>query len=382
MIIGKEKNTQIHPQVARKLEDYGYRWARQTVKKKNKDVDVIALDFGTQARVSRNLDQFLQDLNRRIQDHLQLGQGRVEDLVTFAVQELLIVHPFVDGNGRTARLLGQVLHEVLTRETVIFPREFFEEMSWSHQELTEKLAEQKRKSRMEYLLDRVLQNADPEFASFLEETSLSQWDVLTVSTLKAANPRSVGDTVFGEVLMEDRDGRVRKMGGRESSGFLLGRTPPLFFGASTASYVELMGRVRKLFENGRDLREFPTSRSLNNHVASKVIRSIKQGLYDEKPSAFVQTSLSHRTAKHFATWVSSGPKRKFGFVLVIDSRGAELLSVDKSEIRTVEEQEVLFDSTLDPRRIYGAYLLWEGRPVGFVLNPNYNSNWIQGQLLK
>jgi len=376
VIIGKEKNTQIHPEVARRLQDYGYRWEQRMVKKKNKEIPVIVLDYGAEAGVSRNLDLFIQALNERIDRFLNYGEGRVEDLVAFAVQELLIVHPFVDGNGRIARLLGQVLHEILDRQTVIFPREFFEEMSWSHRDLVLKLQESKRQAMLTSSLDRILQNADSEFTAFFETVPIGAWDVYAVDRLKVSAARNVGDAPFGEVLGETQQGKPLRFEGRASSGFLQGRTQPLFFGAPAVSYDEMMGRLRKLFENGRDLRSFSTSRNLNAHVESKSIALMKSGQYGDKSSAFIQTSLSPQVAHTFVNYAYF-KGHKFGFILLIDSRGAELLRVGRTGLVSDLEQEVLFDSTLDPRRIYGAYLFYNSQPMGFALNPNYNAQWIQ-----
>jgi hypothetical protein len=113
----------MHPEVAAKLRSYGY--------------EVSTTSSGTRIRYTRAvsgptpLERYVAELNR-----LVAGGASPERVAAFAVQELLLIHPFDGGNGRTARLLGQALYRKLTGKTLLFPAAFHRELSFSLDELT------------------------------------------------------------------------------------------------------------------------------------------------------------------------------------------------------------------------------------------------------
>ena len=58
-----------------------------------------------------------------------------ERITAFAAQDLLILHPFKDGNGRTARIVAQVIYEALAKKSILFPEAFYHEMEYSLDDL-------------------------------------------------------------------------------------------------------------------------------------------------------------------------------------------------------------------------------------------------------
>ncbi len=70
------------------------------------------------------LEKFVSKLNG-----LVASGASPEKVVAVAVQDYIVIHPYDDGNGRTARLYAQILYKKMTGKTVIFPLEFHKEMS-------------------------------------------------------------------------------------------------------------------------------------------------------------------------------------------------------------------------------------------------------------
>ncbi|MBY0451677.1 MAG: Fic family protein, partial [Bdellovibrionaceae bacterium] len=76
------------------------------------------------------LDRLADDVNRMI------AEGQPPERVTaFMAQDLLILHPFKDGNGRTARLMAQGMYRKMTGRDVVFPEQFKREMEYSVDDL-------------------------------------------------------------------------------------------------------------------------------------------------------------------------------------------------------------------------------------------------------
>ena len=108
----------LHPEVKEKLLKYGY-----TVEEHD---GITKIGYSQSWRGPPPLDQFVTRLNELVKLRYP-----PEYIASYAMQELLIIHPFQDGNGRTARLLGQIIYKKLTGVDFIFPPSFKKEMGYS-----------------------------------------------------------------------------------------------------------------------------------------------------------------------------------------------------------------------------------------------------------
>ncbi|MBF0360706.1 MAG: Fic family protein [Oligoflexia bacterium] len=97
--------------------------------------DLYSISYPDSSVQKKNLANYVVKLNKMLQEK----KLPAERIATFAVQELLIMHPFDDGNGRTARILGQVIYEHLTGKSIIFPPEFHKELDYSEDDLVKKI---------------------------------------------------------------------------------------------------------------------------------------------------------------------------------------------------------------------------------------------------
>lgn len=120
--------SKIHPEVAAKLEAFGY---------KVRPVGEGAIELAYSNEVTtpeQRLDRFVMQLNM-----MHANQRSPKEVAAFAAQELNLIHTFRDGNGRTSRLLGQVIYKMLTGKTIIFPEAFHKEMDYSYADLVRTL---------------------------------------------------------------------------------------------------------------------------------------------------------------------------------------------------------------------------------------------------
>ncbi|MBF0365669.1 MAG: Fic family protein [Oligoflexia bacterium] len=92
-----------------------------------------SITFPRQEIMKTSLQNYVEKLNRMMSEK----EESPEKIATFAVQELLIMHPFDDGNGRTARIIGQAIYEKLTGKSIVFPHAFHQELNYSEKELSQ-----------------------------------------------------------------------------------------------------------------------------------------------------------------------------------------------------------------------------------------------------
>ncbi|HVK61487.1 MAG TPA: Fic family protein, partial [Bdellovibrionales bacterium] len=114
----------LHKQVERKLEQFGY-----SVQQSQSHVTI-----GYNDRVKENLANYVERLNQMIAN----GDNLAETVV-FAIQDFLIIHPFNNGNGRTARAIGQALIEYVSGHSIVFPKQFHREMNYAPKGLVDAL---------------------------------------------------------------------------------------------------------------------------------------------------------------------------------------------------------------------------------------------------
>ncbi len=365
VIAGKARNFSPHIEVLEKLERYGYKLFAEKIVSEGKEQDVVKIDFGSKDKVLENLRNFISELNSMIS-----SKRDPYETIAFAVQELLIIHPFKDGNGRIARILGQRLGEELLNDTLFFPKEFFREMNYSHQELVsslrtahQKLAENRKtldERRSKFLKDDLETN---ELAA-----SAQTWGRMSFYKMDGIKLKKMGDQRFEPVIVNGRTVGRNK---------LRTKAPPhyLYFGAKRPNIRELYGSVRKYFESGRQIKGSNMHRDINRHQESKKSKE-SEGIEINgggEFSAFIQTSSSFDVARQFAMNLND---KGYGFILIIDPKGAEVLELKDLTIRYETEREFVFDRNLDPRRIKGAILLINGKPFKAVENPNYDVSFV------
>lgn len=114
----------IHPDTVKKLKEYNF----EVTKVK----DGYLIRYGAMENQVGLLHQYVEQLNE-----LARSQAPPEMITAFAVQELLIRHPFEDGNGRTARLIGQIIYHQYTGKHIFFPKAFHYEMNYTLPELVD-----------------------------------------------------------------------------------------------------------------------------------------------------------------------------------------------------------------------------------------------------
>ena len=241
-------------------------------------------------------------------------------------------------------------------------------MNYSHQELAVALRSAHKKS------NEARNNTDEKRDTFLKEVGIGtellysgpNWAHMSFYKMDSVKLKPLGDQKFEPVIAN----------GKLVSSENLETTAPsqaLYFGAKRPNIVELYGSVRKYFEAGRQIKGVNMHRDVNRHQASKKSDTGESneinggGIY----SAFVQTSASFSIAAKFAN-----SSNRYGFVLIIDSRGADILELNSLSSGFSDEREFVFDRKLDPRRIKGAVLMFEGRPFQVVANTNYDTKYI------
>lgn len=373
-IIGKVKNVVIHPEVASKIQKYGYKIETDTHQVDGKTTEVIAIDYGSAEIAKRNLEVYVKNLNQMIKDHLDNKSYTVEEIVTYAVQEFLIIHPYKNGNGRLSRVIGQAVYEFLVKndstmsETVFFPKEFYQEMQYSYTELVTVLRQSLRSKKYDPQTITNNVNTSPQLGLMSGDYSQIGSIPIVKYKKKLPSPLKIGDTKFGSIFKSIAQGEVEIS---PSQSIISKFDKALYFGAPFKSVKEALARMEKFFEKGRDLRPFANSRNIDEHVKTKKTAPSKE---KQIQSAFIQTTSGINIALGFARSDSPSP----GAVFVIDGRGADLTYVKdvKKDFLTTIENEYLFDSTLDPRRVIGAFLTDNGVPYLFIENPNYDQQFV------
>lgn len=301
--------------------------------------------------ILESIRRFAERLNNLIQ-----SRAPPEYIASYAVQELLIIHPFKEGNGRTARLLGQILYKKLTDNTLIFPREFHREMNYTLRDLTLLLFNGEQLSHMDTVLHSA---ADSITAREIFDAVFWQEGILP----RIAEPRPMRE------LSDVRPGRIIA----DEQEFLYDELPPsvitsyqehLFFGKGFNTITEAQGHSRSMFSRG-------WQRSVDDNVdLSRHLHSTR-----EYRSSFIQSSRSFEQSKSF-----HGDKR-FVISIIIDPRGAAILDLNSFFLHALgythrhsRELEVVFYKNLPPNRVLGAVITdrTEGRVVDVMINPHYS----------
>lgn len=384
------KNFNLSPYVEGRMKAMGFKLERGPNGIK---IDTSAVDF------KKQLDLLVERVNQRI------AAGQDPDLITaYATQELLILHPFNAGNGRTGRLLGQILDRELTGNVRIFPADFDRELEMSLTELTGLLKKGKGQmipadlqAQAAALLETV-QPLGPSPPSVLK--TRKNYEVLTWKDA----PRSPRDHARQEweLLVPNREGVYSKPPGpktlqvpREATRF----DGDVFFGKGFETAEQAQQEAARVFTYGRGIPEGTTvAKNLSAHV---------EGYEAMQGNGFMQTSKESKEALGFARMskVQKLPGGKetsylprFALVYRIDARGAEVLDLSQMGkvlspdatlttqpygggllTRMIEEEEVVFPGLISPDRFRTAELIEyaaDGKTVlsrKVLINPGYRS---------
>jgi prophage maintenance system killer protein len=141
---------ELQPDIIEKYAQYGYtlkkisideipqelEWMKNSLRKSGKEF-VHLLIYPEYEKIYSALKQFTSNLREMINS----GKYSAEEITAYCVREFIIIHPFNDGNGRTGRLLGQLIYKKLTGKTILFPKEFHEESSHSEKHLADLIRE-------------------------------------------------------------------------------------------------------------------------------------------------------------------------------------------------------------------------------------------------
>jgi hypothetical protein len=293
-----------------------------------------------------------------------------EVISSYAVQELLIMHPFKDGNGRTARLLGQILYKKLTGKTILFPAEFHKEMSYPLHELASKLFA----DPASFVRDSVTMNGVRNFVRPKSMTEISELayrrDQVLPQMLDKVAPVStkVKESEFPDFQFDTRKIDYKAL----PDDIRHVDQEVIYYGRTADSDKDAEKMVRILFEHGRTTRG-NAHYDLARHVSET----------DKSVSGFFPASKNINVAERFT--MSPGKKEtNFGIIFLVDPRGGDVLDVDKfySNIGSMgyNEKEVIFANTLTAERVRAAIVVETqdaGSPLGdahirhFFLNPNY-----------
>lgn len=335
----------LHAEVALALKEYGYEVAHL-------DNGRTRVRYPDEARIQKNLQFYVSMLNHM----LSRGYG-ASRITSFAVQELLLIHPFSGGNGRTARLIGQAIYFHLTGKAAVFPSEFHKEMSYSIEELAVSL------KKSQGGIDSIDLTVLDFIATIKNRKNLGQ----NLKTVNLEVPSAVerDESFYGEfrnngkkIVYHALPEQIRKHNG------------DLYYGRPAKSPEEAEDFLKKLFQFGRG------SRGQSHHDIEKHVTSSQSG-----PSGFFSTSALEHVAKAFA----QKKDFEYGLLVIVDGHKAEVLDlaglIKNTDFKNGfnDEQEVLFAKNLNASRIKGAQLIkWvkdsEGwrRPEAVVYYPNPN----------
>lgn len=304
-----------------------------------------------------NLDRFVDEINGRG------GQTNASGLAYFGgavgtsdspygiakmIRDFIALHPFDNGNGRTGRLLGQILIQKAMNKAVWFPKEFHEELSHS---LTD----------LESILDPMLgQSALQDYRStFATEIERAKQAGAAVETAKIDGPKSeIGDSPFIKTFFSK--GRPISYAKLPAHVKAKRYDKDLYFGKPYATENELENGIKMMFQYGRSNRG-GAHWDLDRHVAGG-----PQGML----SGFFQTSMKMSIASQFALAPQPQGTAPYGVIYVIDGRGSEMLDIDafyrylsndpdeiaNSAAGGTSEGEVIFSKTLNHQRIRGAII--------------------------
>lgn len=326
----REFRDTVHPEAKALMESYGIQVEQNGGRVK------LSLTPGV------DLEQQLGRFADRINESVRRGSPP-EYVAAQAVQELLLLHPFPDNNGRSARLLGHILFRKLTGRNIKFPSKFHEEMNHSVRELAETLFSPFQSS---YPLDEeVMQSPGHAYELFYRSFGVLP-QAIDVGVPPVNAPK---DTPFGAF----------KVGGQPVD-YVQPRTRDfkrlLFWGIGEKDLEAARNRVRKTFQFGR--RANQGHRDVRQHVLTNG---------DDGPSGFLPTTQRWAVADDF-----SDNAGKSNIIFLIDPEQAPILEVDKVLTTKLKESEFIFDTTLAPTRVYGALIRDTAtKTVELWTNPNY-----------
>jgi hypothetical protein len=273
-----------------------------------------------------------------------------ERIASFATQDLLILHPFKDGNGRTARVVGQALLKNLKNEEVVFPQEFHREMEYSVDDLARKIMPPPPKNPR--TLEEVSQKAYFENPKVLPE-------MVSPSKVKSKAPR--GDVPFPKQFTNLEGKKVDYASYPEEFRKISGEVYYGKRGGDTLQEAEK--KAIDLMKYGRGSRDPNPHLELREHINGTQFESGKQS------SGFFSTSQSFEVAEAFSHYW-----REYRVVFAIDPKGAEILNLPKLKAGGAvdTEKEILFGSRLNPQRVKAAIIYDKtGNIVKILKNPEY-----------
>jgi hypothetical protein len=325
------------------------------IKLKNESAGVYIIKYPTSTRLENELHKIAKNINVLVE-----ARAPPEYIASVAVQDILTLHPFADGNGRTARLYGQVIYKQLTGNTILFPKLFHKEMSHSVSDLAKSLF--KNSDFPNPIKDK---NAIKGFDSLMEHSVYNR-GVSPEILAKDKALQHLEDLPFEKVVASNffRIKRTYNYSSITDKAKLLDYEGDLFFGKGFNTMSEADGHIKSFFSKGRK-RNSLENININEHVESTA----------NYASSFIQTTKSPRLANHFAVGIS---KKEVGVVYIINSKNVDLLEVNPfiqslGRRPVYEEQEVLLFGNLSPSRIKGAYIIDKANQQvqRFIVNPHY-----------
>jgi len=348
------------------------------------------------------LDRLAEDIN--ILTNLRAPAHLV---AAYAVQRLIVIHPFVDWNGRTGRLLGQVLYEKIMlrnttetfrgnvpegwservgRSTIIFPRQFQAEANHSVGELA-KLA-------LGRLLEppRDMNTLHPQFSAKTTREFFHQLiffgarsDIPIVVGRAQTDQRGVQttDNPFGNFTYKNAPVNYANL----PRGCKMKSEDPVFVYYGTAGNFEQLSALK--FLRGNTVGSYDRkSRDLFTQLQGQNTESREVG---GEPTIFSPTSEQSLVAFNFG----QRARGDHVVVFIIDPRGADILNVRRTleHIKPGEsstyghEGEIDFDGRIIGTRflasmkfpketvqtLTGPRRYAEQVPTEFRLNPRYQS---------
>lgn len=349
----RDKKTDITPAAIERLRKYGH-----TVHETSTE---YIIDYD-ESKLKENLAHYVEELNRLIEE-----KKPWEEVVAFAVQELLLIHPFDNGNGRTARLLGQIIIFHLKGAPALLPPEFREELKYTQEELVQALKNQTRPI-----------DTDPSIRNTYSEI-FKRYQGRFGPSITVPAPHGKESSLPEKILWETDEQATGSFDPRVYKS-----SANLYFGDSYKSpdvemdwkdpvkrKVLFESAAKNMFVFGRQTRGVPHF-NVAKHLASTSTKAYG-------PSGFFPSSLSWQVAKGFSnTFFSWNTKSVdgIGVVYALDFRSAPIIDSPalafewKKMHGFMNELEIFIPLSLAPTRVIGGEMCF-GVECLFIFNPNY-----------